>query len=74
MGGGLGLPCLANKQISLDPVRGVLGFLAQALCVFLEALTEPDADWPQRIAWSGFKQPPTSSTLFTKERAALVLA
>jgi hypothetical protein len=40
MDGGLGLPCLANKQISLNPVRGILGFLTQALCVFLEALTE----------------------------------
>jgi hypothetical protein len=48
MGGGLGLPCLVNKQISLDPVRGILGFLMQALCVFLEALTEPDADWPAK--------------------------
>jgi hypothetical protein len=38
--GRLRLPSLANELIALKPPRGAFGFLAQALCLFFEALIE----------------------------------
>jgi hypothetical protein len=40
MCGRLRLPGSANQLLALNPSRGAFGFLAQALCLFFEALIE----------------------------------